>query len=760
MPYYLLQGIPSRQLDNNGNPLSGCKLYTTEAGSAWPTNPQTTYTSSTGGTPHPNPVVSDSEGFWPQVWVSSAAYKLEARKADGTSVLWTSDNVRSDSSAAASSYTAPNSGAVERTVEDRLAERVSILDFGASTSASASANRTAIQNAVDSLTSGGAIYVPPGEYAITGPIKLDGSSATLSNITIYGEGPASALVQSGSARANGVPDSDTTQSPNVLEILSGSGFVIRNLRVEANKETGGIAPTLADTWAVSTVYTYSAITPTYVQTASDGTAIVTEASTDKVWMLLSSHTSNAADIDVDVALGRWSEVTDHSALNGWYYDESMNRGNAIAAYGPLSGDPVEDVQIEGCTLVGGYNKAILIGSGPSKGGLKKAGANNVRVKGNTVLDCADGFGGLVATNVVISTNTITGTGDLIKSGADCDLHTVSANILNGDATSGASTGVTSNESSNVTVSANTINGARIGVFFSDNGLTTARGGAISGNTIIDCGQIGSVGTATAIVVSGSDHTTVSGNNIADPANNGVKVTDSNDCTVTGNAVVGAGAWAFNFEDLVGITCSGNTASTTGFDGFYFEGVRHGSVSGNVSLDGNDADSATLYSGFRVGPYFSTDSTGLTFTGNTARDNRAPKLQHYGLTIETGSTAIMAIGNNFQGNDDGEISNSGTNCPIGFNISASTASLRASSTVGPDTDEGQSLGASSLRWANIYGTKLRPGDGTAFWTSGNGSPEGVVTGDIGCLYSRLDAPSAVTCLYVKTSGTGNTGWTAK
>ena len=104
MPYYLLQGIPSRQLDNNGNPLSGCKLYTTEAGSAWPTNPQTTYTSSTGGTPHPNPVVSDSEGFWPQVWVSSAAYKLEARKADGTSVLWTSDNVRSDSSAAASSW--------------------------------------------------------------------------------------------------------------------------------------------------------------------------------------------------------------------------------------------------------------------------------------------------------------------------------------------------------------------------------------------------------------------------------------------------------------------------------------------------------------------------------------------------------------------------------------------------------------------------------------------------------------------------------
>lgn len=662
-------------------------------------------------------------------------------------------------------YTATIAGAIERSLDDRLSERLSIIDYGASPSAAASVNTAAIQGLIDALPdTGGSIFVPDGEFNVNGGanggIRLDGSSGDKSNVTIYGNGPASALIQAGVARDLTAPDDDTTQSPNVLKALSGSGFVVRNLRIEANKDSGGVAPTLADTWVGSTVYTYSAITPTYVQTQSNGTAIVTEASTDKVWRLLASHTSNATDIDVDVALSRWELVTDHSALNGWYYDESMNRGNALAFYGPLGGDPVEDVQIEGCTIVGGYNKAILIGSGPSKAGLKKAGVNNVRLKGNTVLDCVDGFGGLVATNVTISTNTITGTGDLIKSGADCDVHTISANILNGDATSGASTGVTSSESSNVTVSSNTINGARIGVFFSDNGLTTARGGSITGNTIKDCGQIGSVGTATAIVVSGSDHTTVSGNNIADPKNNGIKVTDSNDCTVTGNAVVGAEAWAFNFEDLIGITCSGNTASTTGFDGFYFEGVRHGSVSGNVSLDGNDADSATLYSGFRVGPYFSTDSTGLIFTGNTARDNRATKLQHYGLVIETGSTAIMALGNNFLGNDDGEVSNSGTNCPVGFNMAASTAGLRASSTVSADSDEGQSLGASSLRWANIYGTKIRAGNGTAFWTSGNGSPEGVVTGDIGCLYSRLDAPSAVTCLYVKTSGSGNTGWTAK
>lgn len=46
-----------------------------------------------------------------------------------------------------------------------------------------------------------------------------------------------------------------------------------------------------------------------------------------------------------------------------------------------------------------------------------------------------------------------------------------------------------------------------------------------------------------------------------------------------------------------------------------------------------------------------------------------------------------------------------------------------------------------------------------WTNGSGSPEGVVTAPVGSLYSRNDG-GANTTLYVKESGTGNTGWVAK
>ena len=43
--------------------------------------------------------------------------------------------------------------------------------------------------------------------------------------------------------------------------------------------------------------------------------------------------------------------------------------------------------------------------------------------------------------------------------------------------------------------------------------------------------------------------------------------------------------------------------------------------------------------------------------------------------------------------------------------------------------------------------------------GTGSPESVYTAPVGAMYRRLDG-GASTTLYVKTSGTSNTGWTAK
>lgn len=50
-------------------------------------------------------------------------------------------------------------------------------------------------------------------------------------------------------------------------------------------------------------------------------------------------------------------------------------------------------------------------------------------------------------------------------------------------------------------------------------------------------------------------------------------------------------------------------------------------------------------------------------------------------------------------------------------------------------------------------------GAAMVMAGAGSPESVVTGPVGALFMRTDG-GAGTTLYVKESGTGNTGWVAK
>lgn len=60
----------------------------------------------------------------------------------------------------------------------------------------------------------------------------------------------------------------------------------------------------------------------------------------------------------------------------------------------------------------------------------------------------------------------------------------------------------------------------------------------------------------------------------------------------------------------------------------------------------------------------------------------------------------------------------------------------------------------LRWGTTSGTLIDRG-----LFNGTGSPEGVVTASVGSLYSRKDG-GANTTLYVKETGTGNTGWVAK
>jgi hypothetical protein len=72
------------------------------------------------------------------------------------------------------------------------------------------------------------------------------------------------------------------------------------------------------------------------------------------------------------------------------------------------------------------------------------------------------------------------------------------------------------------------------------------------------------------------------------------------------------------------------------------------------------------------------------------------------------------------------------------------------------------GALAVDFGNTTAVKagsVQLGSAAITITTGTGSPEGVVTAPVGSLYTRTDG-GAGTTLYVKESGTGNTGWVAK
>ena len=79
--------------------------------------------------------------------------------------------------------------------------------------------------------------------------------------------------------------------------------------------------------------------------------------------------------------------------------------------------------------------------------------------------------------------------------------------------------------------------------------------------------------------------------------------------------------------------------------------------------------------------------------------------------------------------------------------------------GAGADNTQSWGTASFRWSSVYATQIRPGDGSPIWTSGSGTPEGAVTAPVGSMFLRTDGSTSTT-LYIKTSGSGSAGWTAK
>ena len=200
-------GAGAQFFDNNGNPLTGGKLYTYEAGT---TTPEPTYTTSAGNVAHANPVVFDAAGRVPgssEIWLTdNQAYKFVLKDSNDV-LIATWDNISGindvpDTNAVNVAYDPPFTGALTSgyTVQDRLAQTVSVKDFGA-VGDGVTDDYAAIAAAWDyCYPIGASLYFPSGTYLVVTenfPFRNPQLPVTelldCHNMTICGDGPSSIL---------------------------------------------------------------------------------------------------------------------------------------------------------------------------------------------------------------------------------------------------------------------------------------------------------------------------------------------------------------------------------------------------------------------------------------------------------------------------------------------------------------------------------------------------------------------------------------
>jgi len=215
--------LPLADVGAGLTPSSGAQLFFYETGT---TTPKDTYSDSAGTTPNANPVVANSVGVFPDIFISGT-YKVVLKNTDGVQ-QWAADPVseyidfvtggyvsKTELAAATGSglagFSQDNINAIQRTVLATLREiSLSVKDFGAVGDGVAD-DTVSCQNAINyAWLNSRPLYFPTGEYLVTGLTLTVVDDDRNKRFTMFGDGNGEAFSQ---ARTNGTWIKSVTDAP-------------------------------------------------------------------------------------------------------------------------------------------------------------------------------------------------------------------------------------------------------------------------------------------------------------------------------------------------------------------------------------------------------------------------------------------------------------------------------------------------------------------------------------------------------------------
>jgi len=420
------------------------------------------------------------------------------------------------------SFTQSGTGAVARTVDSKLADVVSVKDFGA-VGDGVTDDTSAIQAAIDSLPStGGTVFVPKGTYMVSG-ISLHGTGLDKNNISIVGCGPSSHIKK----LAHSDITTDEGRRANVIQALYGNGHQVKSLKVEGNLSRGGLTPPYTTKLVTgSTVYSTGRV---YSVSATYGSGSVLDPTNRIVLVLPAGNgiTAHATDVSNDITAGYitdvtnqpYNEATGSGYLNGYEIDGDFRFREGIYLNGLTSA--MVGTSVENCEVTDTVYGGIVHGAGPLYNAWAGFGTFRSRIHNNYVHDTgATCIGGGKKVQASIDGNVVSGTDSTgIRCDAGSDKTIISNNIVDCDDISNANGCIQAYQSDSVVFTGNYCENAIFGILVNEGGRAI-----ITSNNISNCGSGIGVTAAGFSVISNNHLTTV---------NNGI-ILNSNDSNVVGN----------------------------------------------------------------------------------------------------------------------------------------------------------------------------------------------------------------------------------